>query len=675
DRYGDDPLSGKASTDTMGNSLEGKASPADRYGDDPLSGKASTDTMGNSLEGKASPADRHGDDPLSGKASTDSMGNPIDGKGSAADRYGDDPLSGKASTDAMGNPIDGKGSAADRYGDDPLSGKASTDAMGNPVDGKGSAADRYGDKPLSGKIKTDPVPGPLDPKSVPIDPVKKALALEKRPELDPSLKDKIEKAESMSDLLPNIEDLSPDEIKEELESQGLTEDLLEDLDLGQPLLEMEKAKEALDQLSPELQDLIKKAKTLEDIIPDLDELSSEELEERKKKLGLDDDILDDLNLGAPLLKEQEKKKALEQLPPELQSAAKSANSINDLIPDADQLTAEEFAERKRKLGIDDDILDALNLGAPVLPASLEDAKNYTIDNKKQDELEVGSTAELNDYFNSKKKEQERLQEIAKREGTSDYLEKEKAKKLARAAQANESAEEIGDYYNEKKRKAEELRKREEKLEKQYEARDASKKDALNKHQVDHGATQSISGEASAKQSAQEKEQELFDALGGGLTEGATGNFDKMIGEALEVKPEEKIEGEITGNKASDEVNTESGDISVVISQSTGSNNEINLICEFEDFYEDELVVKVPKGSFAFGVDTEVKAAVVLNYNGKKINVNGEGVVIEIESLNKQQETLIISLKNIEKEKYETFMTLYEERQESILDFMKLAKGY
>ena len=149
-------------------------------------------------------------------------------------------------------------------------------------------------------------------------------------------------------------------------------------------------------------------------------------------------------------------------------------------------------------------------------------------------------------------------------------------------------------------------------------------------------------------------------MGGGLTDGSKG----------------KIEGEIRGqDRDEDSVSTESGDLTVVISQKTGPSNEINLICEFEDFYEDELVVKVPKGSYAFGVDTEVSTNVSLVYNGKKVEVKGKGKVIEVESLNEQRETLIISLAEIDEAKYQTFMSLYEDRQQSIMDFMKLAKGY
>ena len=690
DSYGDDPLSGKAATDALGNPIEGKGSAADRYGDDPLSGKAATDAMGNPIDGKGSPADRYGDDPLGGKGSAaDHYGDdPLGGKGSAADHYGDDPLSGKAATDALGNPIDGKGapadrygdnplggkgSAADHYGDDPLSGKAATDAMGNPVDGKGSPADRYGDNPLGGKgsradhygdrplegrLDQQPKPGQLDPKAVKLDPASLKQAIDKAgDQLDPALKEKLENAQSLDDLIPNADKLSADELKAALDELGLPDGLLDELDLAKPLAELNEQKLALEQLDASLADLIKNAQSLDDLIPNLDELSAAELEEAKKKLGIDDDILDKLNLGQPILKHMKKKQALEKLTPAVQALAKEATSLNDLIPDADKLSPAELAEAKKRLGIDDDILDALDLGNPILNPrrmTMADAKDVVIDNALRDEKKKEDSDDLDDYFNEKKRERERLQELAEKNGSEDYLAKERERKRALAEKAEAEGQEIGDYYNEKKRRAEEVRKREEELEKEYASREASKKDSLNQHSVDHG-DRTIDGKPTAAQ----KEQELFDALGGGLTDGATSDFS----------------GQMIGSAREEEVNLESGDLQVVISQKLGANNEVNMICEFEDFYSEELVVKVPKGSFAFGVDTEVGATVTLTYNGQKIEVKSKGKVVEVEALNESKETLIIELFEIDAKKYETFITLYEDRQQSIMDFMKLAKGY
>ena len=423
------------------------------------------------------------------------------------------------------------------------------------------------------------------------------------------------------------------------------------------MADLAEQKLALEQLDASLAEQIKNAKSLDDLIPNIDELSAAELEEAKKKLGLDDDILDKLNLGQPILKHMQKKQALEKLTPAVQALAKEATSLNDLIPDADKLSPADLEAAKKRLGIDDDILDALDLGNPILNPkrmTMADAKDVVIDNAREEGKRKEGTDDLGDYFNEKKRERDRLQQLAEKNGSEDYLEKERERKKALAEKAESEGQEIGDYFNENKRRAEEVRKREAALEKEYASREASKKDSINQHKVDHG-----DGTIGGKPSAAEKEQELFDALGGGLTDGASTD----------------LSGQMIGSAREEEVNLESGDIQVVISQKLGESNEVNLICEFEDFYEEELVVQVPKGSFAFGVDTEVKATVTLTYNGQKIDVKSKGKVVEVEALSESKETLIIELSEIDAKKYETFMTLYEDRQQSIIDFMKLAKGY
>lgn len=121
------------------------------------------------------------------------------------------------------------------------------------------------------------------------------------------------------------------------------------------------------------------------------------------------------------------------------------------------------------------------------------------------------------------------------------------------------------------------------------------------------------------------------------------------------------------------VSLESGELKVVLKQKTNVGNDITFICKFEDFYEDELIVRAPKNSLA--VNSEVFANVTLVYNGNKIKVISFGTVSEVEDFSEYAETLIIALKRVDSEKYRKFMALYQERQECITEFMSLAKGY
>ena len=121
------------------------------------------------------------------------------------------------------------------------------------------------------------------------------------------------------------------------------------------------------------------------------------------------------------------------------------------------------------------------------------------------------------------------------------------------------------------------------------------------------------------------------------------------------------------------LNLESGLLRVVLKQRTKDGNDIQFICDFEDFYEDELIVKGPKDSLAVGAD--VQALVSLDYNGKKVKVECSGFVEEVEELSEKTDTLIVRIKEIDGEKYETFIAVYQERQSSINNFMLQAKGY
>lgn len=187
---------------------------------------------------------------------------------------------------------------------------------------------------------------------------------------------------------------------------------------------------------------------------------------------------------------------------------------------------------------------------------------------------------------------------------------------------------------------------------------------------------------------EEREQEMLEALGGDLTKRPTankaepivndiihnlGDKNKKIGRALEPIEGEKPSGFIGSLQKEPEVDLESGQLKVTLKQKTDAGNEITFICGFEDFYEDELIVKAPKNSLP--LNSKVFAHVILEYKGHKVKVISMGKITEIEDLSENEDTLIISLVRVDNEKYKKFMKLYQERQESIHEFMQMAKGY
>ncbi len=178
---------------------------------------------------------------------------------------------------------------------------------------------------------------------------------------------------------------------------------------------------------------------------------------------------------------------------------------------------------------------------------------------------------------------------------------------------------------------------------------------------------------------------MLDALGGGLTEGAgvsafddikpegeSASLQTQIGKANEVVEEDGPDLDTIIGKENN-LNLESGELKVIVKQQTEAGNDITFICTFEDFYEDELIVQAPKNSLP--VNSLVRARVSLVYMGQKIKVDCGGKIEEIEELNELKDTLVISLNDINKENYESFMSLYQERQGSINEFMEMAKGY
>jgi hypothetical protein len=174
---------------------------------------------------------------------------------------------------------------------------------------------------------------------------------------------------------------------------------------------------------------------------------------------------------------------------------------------------------------------------------------------------------------------------------------------------------------------------------------------------------------------------MLDALGGGLTDGAFDDsessektiFDTIIGEKKDedIKADDPDLQTVIGGTP--DLSLESGELKVVLKQKTDVGNDITFICNFEDFYEDELIVQAPRNSIP--VKSEVKASVSLLYNGQKVKVECIGTIEEIEDLSEHKDTLIISISKINKAKYESFMTLYQDRQSSINDFLEMAKGY
>ena len=228
---------------------------------------------------------------------------------------------------------------------------------------------------------------------------------------------------------------------------------------------------------------------------------------------------------------------------------------------------------------------------------------------------------------------------------------------------------------------------------------------LGKEQAEKDANtaEGVAGQSSANKNrlskktnlTSEQEASMEEALGGGLAEtlntssGENKKVDlnEQIGKRQEGEESEVIDLQTKIGKAGqkkefdlskiidgkEKVRTESGELKVILKQETKAGNDITFICDFEDFYTDELVVHAPKDSLP--LNSKVKGKVSLKYGDQKINVIIEGTISEVEEFDEKKDTLVIDVNSISKKDYDQFMSLYQDRQENIMDFMQKAKGY
>lgn len=191
------------------------------------------------------------------------------------------------------------------------------------------------------------------------------------------------------------------------------------------------------------------------------------------------------------------------------------------------------------------------------------------------------------------------------------------------------------------------------------------------------------GPRQSKRPGQLTEEDLIEALDGKLAHGSSSSdseeegFSELeLGEAAgklitgKAIEEPKLSGdEIIDGSAS--LNLESGELKVVLTV-IGDEGDLNILCSFEDFFPDELVVVA--SSSHLKLETEVHATIKLEYLGKKKSVKAKGKVSEVEELDERTASVTVSLSPVDEEEYENFMDLYQDRQESIHEFMKLARG-
>ena len=111
----------------------------------------------------------------------------------------------------------------------------------------------------------------------------------------------------------------------------------------------------------------------------------------------------------------------------------------------------------------------------------------------------------------------------------------------------------------------------------------------------------------------------------------------------------------------------SQDASVIVRLASEKTNTVYL-CKLEDLEEELLYLSYE--SLNLPQDDIFGITLTMDYAGKKISINTKGKIKELE-----EEVYCLDIDKIEFSALESFMKLYEQRQDNILEFLKMARGF
>ena len=125
---------------------------------------------------------------------------------------------------------------------------------------------------------------------------------------------------------------------------------------------------------------------------------------------------------------------------------------------------------------------------------------------------------------------------------------------------------------------------------------------------------------------------------------------------------------IKENGESQKINLETGYLGLVL-----TDGDIQQSCVFESFEETNMVLEV-SNSYQGRVGDSLSLLVKFIYNKCKVEIELSGKVSDVENIDDGLKHETVSFAIAEVERYDYFMSLYQKRQESIHEFMELAKG-
>jgi len=130
------------------------------------------------------------------------------------------------------------------------------------------------------------------------------------------------------------------------------------------------------------------------------------------------------------------------------------------------------------------------------------------------------------------------------------------------------------------------------------------------------------------------------------------------------------------NDEARELNFESGQVSAIIFQKNETEQEPgkfnHIYCEFDDIFEDTLSLRLTGGGAEFKDKEKVGAFVKFVYNKESASLKLSGFIDDVDEL--EESTMIYLKVNKDSKEMESFLKLYEKRQENLSNFFDTLKG-
>ena len=118
------------------------------------------------------------------------------------------------------------------------------------------------------------------------------------------------------------------------------------------------------------------------------------------------------------------------------------------------------------------------------------------------------------------------------------------------------------------------------------------------------------------------------------------------------------------------LNLESGDLKLTFKK---DHLEDKLDCQIHDFDNENISIEVAR-EIEIVLNEKIEIFIFFKYNKCKIDFDLTGTIVDIEEFDEDKKMLVIKLIKLDSYAFDYFISLFQNRQENINEFLKLAKG-